>query len=357
MEQISKKQDSTRILVVDDVETNRYVLRNIIVDMGYQPVLAENGLQALKIVQRVPVSLILLDISMPEMDGYELCRLIKADPIHRDIPIIFISAFDEPSDISRGFALGGEDYITKPFIPEVVKARIGVHLKLYEANQSLHKINRQLQISVNEQLKQMENEKKNVLYALIRVARENACYDEQHMERLCYNCRVLAEAMQLSVAYGEVISDKFVDTIELAAPLCDLGNVAIPTDILQKKDSLNEEENEIMQTHTTIGARVLRDIEAAGDYNDFIKMSIDIANYHHENWDGSGYPSGINGNEIPISAQIVAVVSEYCALTENRVYRQIYDKEEAFSIMEKDVSTKFNPDIFHILKKIYRQLH
>lgn len=346
-----------RILIVDDVEENRFILRDIILEMGYQPILTENGEQALKMVERYPLQLIILDIAMPVMDGYEVCQIVKKNPDTREIPIIFISAFDEPSDISRGFALGGEDYITKPFIPEVVKARIGVHLKLYEANQSLHKINRQLQISVNEQLKQMENEKKNVLYALIRVARENACYDEQHMERLCYNCRVLAEAMQLSVAYGEVISDKFVDTIELAAPLCDLGNVAIPTDILQKKDSLNEEENEIMQTHTTIGARVLRDIEAAGDYNDFIKMSIDIANYHHENWDGSGYPSGIKGNEIPISAQIVAVVSEYCALTENRVYRQIYDKEEAFSIMEKDVSTKFNPDIFHILKKIYRQLH
>ena len=106
MEQISKQPESTRILIVDDVETNRYVLRNIIIDMGYQPVLAENGLQALKIVQRMPVSLILLDISMPEMDGYELCRLIKADPIHRDIPIIFISAFDDPADIVEGFSIG-----------------------------------------------------------------------------------------------------------------------------------------------------------------------------------------------------------------------------------------------------------
>ena len=162
MEQISKKQDSTRILVVDDVETNRYVLRNIIVDMGYQPVLAENGLQALKIVQRVPVSLILLDISMPEMDGYELCRLIKADPIHRDIPIIFISAFDDPADIVEGFSIGGEDYITKPFIPEVVKARVGVHLKFSLANQTLQEANRRLQVSVSEQVRQIEAEKKRV---------------------------------------------------------------------------------------------------------------------------------------------------------------------------------------------------
>lgn len=346
-----------RILIVDDVEANRFALRDIILDMGYQPILTENGVQALKMVERYPLQLIILDIAMPVMDGYEVCRIVKENADTREIPIIFISAFDDPSDIEKGFALGGEDYITKPFIPEVVKARIGVHLKLYEANRSLMEINRQLQISVNEKLKQMEHEKKNVLYALIRVARENACYDEQHMERLSYNCRILAEAMQLSSLYGHLISDAYVDTIELAAPLCDLGNVAIPTDILQKADSLTAEESKVMQTHTTIGARILRDIEAAGDYNDFIKMSIDIANYHHENWDGSGYPTGIRGEEIPLSSQIVAVVSEYCALTEKRIYRQVYDKEEAFLIMQDDVGVKFNPDIFQILQKIFRQLH
>ena len=128
--------------------------------------------------------------------------------------------------------LTGEDYITKPFLPEVVKARLRLHLKLYYANKELSETNRLLQRSVNEQLRQLEMEKKNVLYALIRVARENACYDEDHMERLSYNCRILAEAMQLSPNYGHLISDSYIETIALAAPLSDLGNVAIPTDIL-----------------------------------------------------------------------------------------------------------------------------
>lgn len=284
------------------------------------------------------------------------CKRIKENPDTREIPIIFISAFDNPADIVKGFALEGEDYITKPFIPEVVRARVKVHLKLYEATRRLQEINRQLQISVHEQLKQMELEKKNVLYALIRVARENASYDEDHMSRLSYNCRVLAEAMQLSNQYGHLISDGYIETIELAAPLCDLGNVAIPTQILQKKTVLSEEEEKIMRTHAEIGARVLRDIKRNGDYNDFIEMSIEIANYHHENWDGSGYPEGMKGDEIPLSAQIVALVSEYCALTENRTYRGMYDKEDTFEIMLQDVGTKFNPGIFDILQKIYRRL-
>ena len=357
MEQDKTTKEVAKILIVDDVDTNRFVLRDIIQEMGYQPVLTENGVQALKIVERIRPQLIILDVAMPEMDGYEFCKIMKDNAETRDIPIIFISAFDDPSDVVKGFNLGGEDYITKPFIPEVVKARVRLHLKLYDTNNELMEINRLLQRSVNEQLRQLEMEKKNVLYALIRVARENACYDENHMERLCYNCRVLAEAMQLSADYGHLISDTYIDTIELAAPLCDLGNVAIPTDILQKEEPLLERDREIIKTHTTIGAKILQDIRDTGDYNDFLQMSIDIAHYHHENWDGSGYPCGQKMEEIPLSAQIVSVVSAYCAITENRVYRDPYHIEEALAIMEADSGKKFNPAIFQILRKIYRQLH
>ena len=352
------KKTIPRVLIVDDVEANRFVLRDIIVDMGYQPVLAENGAQALKLVERHKMQLIILDVAMPIMDGYEFCERIKEDTDNRDIPIIFISAFDNPEDIVKGFSLGGGDYITKPFVPEIVKARVNLHLQLYEANRDLQEINRQLQSSIHAQLKQLEIERKNVLYALIRVASENACYEEAHIEKLCYNCRILTEAMQLSAKYGHMISDTYIDTIELAIPLGDLGNVAIPTNILQKADTLTPEESEIMQTHTTIGAKILTDVqEAIGCSNDFLKMSIEIAKYHHENWDGSGYPNGVKGDNIPLSAQIVSLVSEYCALTENRVYRGAHDKEETFKVMEADVGTKFNPDIFEIMRKIARQLH
>ena len=196
------KKDVAKILVVDDVEANRFVLRDIITDMGCMPVLTENGMQALKMAGHIKPELMILDIAMPQMDGYEVCQKIKENPETRDIPIIFISAFDEPADIVKGFNIGGEDYITKPFIPEVVKARIGVHLKLSEANKSMAKLNRKLQIALEEQLKKMEAERRSVLYALIRVARENACYDEAYMERLSFNCKKLAGAMQLSDTFG-----------------------------------------------------------------------------------------------------------------------------------------------------------
>ena len=159
-----------KILIVDDVESNRLILEEIIQSIGCYPVLAENGKAALAAVPEVSPQLILTDISMPVMDGYELCKAVKNSRKTRHIPIIFISAFDDPQSIVEGLSYGGEDYITKPFVPEVIKARVGVHLGLGAAKRELMEMNRRLQVSVNEQLKQMEQEKKNVLYALANIA-------------------------------------------------------------------------------------------------------------------------------------------------------------------------------------------
>lgn len=345
-----------KILIVDDVEANRFCLRDIIQDMGYQPVLAENGEQALKIVEKFEIRLILLDVAMPVMDGYEVCRTLKQKVRTRSIPIVFISAFDDPHDIVKGFELGGTDYITKPFVAEVVRARITMVMRVFETAQELVEVNRRLQVSVSEQLNRIEREKKNVLYALLRVARENAAFDNDHMERISKNCRTLTEAMQLTMEYADQISDQYVDTIELAAPICDLGNVSVPTDILQKTEQLTEHENLVMQRHTVVGEQILNDIDSKEINNSFLAMSKEIAKNHHENWDGSGYPCGISGAKIPLSAQIVGIVSAYCALTEERAYRSTYSKDEAFKILEKEAGIKYNPAIYEILVKIKRQL-
>lgn len=327
MEMGQKSKETPLILVVDDVETNRFVLRDIITEMGYRPVLTENGLQALKLVERHKPQLIVLDVAMPEMDGYEFCRIMKENANTRDIPIIFISAFDDPTDIVKGFNLGGEDYITKPFIPEVVKARIGIHLKLSETSKNLADMNRKLQTSISEQLRHMEQEKKNVLYALIRVVQESDGYDKVQMERLCYNAKILAEAMQLSPKYGDIISDKYIETLEMAAPLCEWGNVAILSDILKMEG-----------------------------YNEFIQMAIDIVESKNENWDGSGQPNGKKGEEIPLSAQIMVVVSTYCNLTAWEAFDKEQCVEVAFRVMQEEMGVRFNPDVFAIFRKIYRLL-
>lgn len=356
MSQVESKKEAPRILIVDDVEANRLILKDIILEMEYMPILTENGVQALKFMERCRPQLIILDVAMPKMDGFEFCKIVKGNPGTRDIPIIFISAFDEPEDVVKGFNLGGEDYITKPFIREVVKARVSLHLKLYENSVDMIRLNRQLHASINEQIKMLQEEKKKVLYVFTRIAREISCYDEKHMERLSYNSKLVAEAMQLSVEFGQYISDTFIETIALAAPLCDIGNMSIPLEILQKTNPLTEEELAIMKTHTVRGAQILKDVQSFDDNNEFMKMSIEICECHHENWDGSGYPNGCSKNEIPLSAQIVSIVATYCALTENRVYRESFTKEEAFAEMDRFASSKYNPKIYSILKKISRQL-
>ncbi len=330
MEYDHKKASGEKILIVDDVELNRLILEEIIKNMGCDPVLAENAKQALEIAVNSRPQLILTDISMPGMDGYELCKTLKSNKKTHDIPVIFISAFDNPQDIVDGFLIGGEDYITKPFVPEIVQARVGVHLRLQEAKIELMAMNRRLQISVSEQLKQMEEEKKNILYALANMAANNfGGYEQGHMERMKRNCRILAQSMQLSPLFEDRISDSYIDTIELAAPVCDIGNIGIPKEILRKEQGMTKEELAAVQSHTAIGAQLLRDLHVNNDYNDFISISIDIAHCHHENWDGSGYPDGLQKN---------------------------HSRQEALDIMRKDSGIPFNPAIFNIFCKISRQL-
>ncbi|MDE6713756.1 MAG: response regulator [Lachnospiraceae bacterium] len=345
--------ENALVLIVDDVEVNRVILDGIVSDMGYSTMLAADGAQALERIREKHPNLVLTDISMPEMDGYELCRVLKANVETRDIPIIFISAFDETKDIVKGFGLGGGDYITKPFIPELIRARVNVHLKLYEATLQAREANRRLQVSVKEQLKQMEQERKDMLYALAGVAAEYSSHGEDYIERMRHNCRVLAQSMQISPLFDDLISDSFVDIVELAAPLCDIGNIGVPKDILQKKGALDQEEQEIMRNHTKIGAKLLKDLNVT---NEFMQISMDIAHFHHENWDGSGYPEGKKEDEIPLAAQIVAMSSIFCALTEDRSFRNKYSREEALEIMKQEQEQKFNPDVFNIFCKVARQL-
>ncbi|MCM1136218.1 MAG: response regulator [Clostridium sp.] len=353
MEYKEKDRRKATVLIVDDIEINRVLLGEIIRSMGCGFVLAESGEEALSQMKKKLPQLILTDISMPGIDGYELCRILKKNERTRDIPIIFISAYGETDKIVQGFSAGGEDYITKPFIPEEVQARVGSHLRMHEMASKLREMNRRLQVSVNEQLRQMEQEKKNILYALADIAAKNAAYDKKYMERLQKNCRMLAQGMQFSPLFEEKISDTYIETIELAAPLCDIGNIGVSREILLKETELTAEEAAEIQSHTSIGAKLLGDLYGSSDYNDFISISTDIAHYHHENWDGSGYPQGLKGEEIPLAAQIVHVISRFCMLTG----KEGKNREEALAVMRQEAGRSFSPEIFEICCRISRQLY
>ncbi len=348
-----------RILIVDDVEVNLIILEEIIKDMGYYPLCAQSVKEALQMIQdsdQLP-RVILSDISMPEIDGFSFCSMLKKDPYTRDIPVIFISAMDRASDLSQGFALGAVDYISKPFDKTEVEMRISTHLKLYSMQMDLEENNRNLSVVVARQMEKLRIEQKNIMTAFARLIERKENIGSSHSENILYNSRILALGMQFSPMFEDEISDDFIDTIESSAGLHDIGKVMIPDSILLKNGPLTEEERKVIMTHAEIGAQTLIDIYDGTEYNDFVRMAIDIAWYHHENWDGSGYPKGLKGKEIPLSARIVKIVDVFDAMINQRRYRNAIPLDRTLAYIEENAGIMFDPDIVRVFMKIYRNFH
>ncbi len=355
--EFEKKKD-VRILVVDDVEVNLLILEEIIQNMGYEAMTAQSVKQALEMIrekQTLP-QVILSDISMPEIDGFEFCSMLKKDSHTKDIPVIFISAMDSTEDLSQGFALGAVDYIAKPFERTEVEMRINTHLKLYTLQRDLEENNRRLSLVVTRQMEKLRLEQKNIMLALARLIENKENVSGDHHYNIAFNSRILAQAMQMSPEFEQQITETFIDTIESSAALHDIGKIMIPDSIMLKQASLSDKEYDIMIKHAEIGAKTLTDIYDGMEHNEFIDMAIDIAHYHHENWDGTGYPENLKGTEIPLSARIVRVVDVFDSMLEGRAYRTSIPIEVVLKHIEDGAGKEFDPDIVKIFMKIFRNL-
>ena len=255
MNSTSQNDDDIKILVVDDVEVNLIILEEIIKNMGYQALLAQSVKEALEIIEDCEVlpRLILSDISMPETDGFTFCSMLKNDPYTKDIPVIFISAMDSASDLSKGFELGAVDYIPKPFDKTEVEMRISTHLKIYTMQKDLEENNRQLNLVVARQMEKLRLEQKNIMTALARLVESKENVSGSHYTNILYNSRILAEGMQLYPKFEEEVTDDFIDTIESSSGLHDIGKLMIPDSLLLKNAPLDEGERKIMSTHAEIG--------------------------------------------------------------------------------------------------------
>ena len=324
----SMEKEKIKILIVDDVEVNLIILEEIIKNMGYCAVTAlsvADAIELLKDTEDLP-RVILSDISMPDIDGFSFCTMLKKNPYTRDIPVIFISAMDQAADRSQGFELGAVDYINKPFDRTEVELRINTHLKIYMLQKELEENNRRLSRIVTRHMEKMHKEQKNIMIALARLVelKEEMASDEKqnntHYSNVPYNSKILTQGMQFSPRFEE----------------------------------LSPEEKEIVYTHTTLGAKVLSDIYENVEHNDFIDMAIDIAHYHHENWDGTGYPCGLKGTEIPLSARIVKVVDVYDAMVNERPYKNGIPIDETLKWIEDGAGKYFDPDIIQVFMKIHR---
>ncbi|NCC76755.1 MAG: response regulator [Clostridia bacterium] len=299
---------TAKILIVDDYPGNIDILCQALPE-SYELRTALSGLEALDLLQRTTFlpDLILLDVMMPDLDGYEVCRILKQDARFREIPVIFVSAVADVQSKINGLKIGGVDYITKPYNFREVQARIDIHLKLRHLNQTVTESNRQLEALVETKIQAISDTQLELIFALSNLVTLRDPSTGGHIERVRDVIQILAQALAQDPRYSGLVDARYMDQLIKASSLHDIGKISVPDRILGKTAPLNEQEAAILAEHTQIGAATLAEVSARFPGNSFIDMGIDMTHSHHERWDGTGYPDGLKGDAIPLSAQILAL--------------------------------------------------
>ena len=348
LDNIEKKSEASgmykKILIVDDSPEAIKVLSNAL-PKYYKLQVAISGEKAIKYLnacEELP-DLILMDVIMPGMDGYEVCRIINKDERFRRIPVIYLSALTDIKDKVKAFEQGGVDYIEKPFQVEEVLARVDTHLKLSYFQRELEVRNSTLKQMVEDKVNEISESQIATIFAMAKLAESRDKDTGDHLKHIQIFCRLIAEKLRLHEKYKDEINLDFIDTLEKASPLHDIGKVGIRDVILLKPGPLTSEEFEEMKQHTIIGASTLKEVYEKYPGNYFVKIGIEIAESHHEKWNGSGYPEGLCGDEIPLSARIMALADVYDALRSKRVYKEAYSKEKTLEIIIQGSGKHFDP--------------
>jgi len=333
-----------RVLIVDDTPDNIHILMESLKDT-YAISAATNGERALAAAQTLAPDIILLDVMMPGIDGYEVCRRLHDDVRTRSIPVIFITALNEEQDEARGLDLGAVDFITKPFRPGLVKARVRNHIELKRHRD-------ELEVLVREQVEEIADSHIATIFAMSKLAESRDDDTGKHLERTQIYCRLLAAKLGENATYKNLIDDAYIETIFHASPLHDIGKVAVPDAVLCKPGKLTDDEFVIMKRHTIKGAETLFLVAKRYPSNAFLNMGLDIARWHHEKWNGLGYPDGLAGEKIPLCARIMAVADVYDALTSKRCYKEPMPHEQAVGIIRKDAGSHFDPAVAGAFEQI-----
>lgn len=333
------------VLVVDDTPDNLMLMATLLEDR-YRVKAAMNGPRALKSVRDHSPDLILLDIMMPGMDGFEVCQLLQEDPETRSIPIIFLTAKSDASAESHGLELGAVDYITKPINPQILLARVHTHLQLKESSDFLRDKNAFLEKEIRKRTHETAMVQKATILSLAALAETRDTDTGGHLWRTQRYIQLLANELRNHPDFEAQLSDQYIQMIFDTAPLHDIGKVGIPDQILLKPGRLTPEEFEIVKKHPQIGnSTILRAEKALGTEVEFLKTAREIILSHHEKWDGSGYPEQLAGDEIPLSARLMALADVYDSLISNRVYRKAMSMQEVVDIIVEGRGSHFDPRI------------
>jgi putative two-component system response regulator len=337
------------ILIVDDVAENLHILSELLMP-SYRVLVATSGLSALRIAEAAPKpDLILLDVMMPEVDGYTVLSQIKQNPATQDIPVIFVTALSESDDEEKGLRLGAVDYIAKPIKPAVVLARVRTQLDVKRAREWLKSENDLLEAEVAKRMAENDLTQQVSIRALAHLAEIRDPETGNHLRRTQNYVHCLASGLKQRPKYTALMTDRYIDLLARSAPLHDIGKVGIPDYILLKPGKLTEEEFTIMKTHAKLGSDAIQKAEDEMSMPlPFLLIAKEIAHWHHEKWDGSGYPDALAGQDIPLSARIMALADVYDALTSARPYKVAMTSEAARDIIVAGKGKHFDPTLVEV---------
>ena len=335
---------SKTILLIDDDTAVLGVLRDCL-RSHYRITIATDGQTALQRAQALP-DLILLDVRLPDMTGHEVCARLQRDPATSHIPIIFLSSNDTAADITRGLKLGAVDYVTKPVIPSIVLARVQTQLRLRDQRSHLEELVKERTQDLESRTAELLLSQELAIVALGSLAETRDNETGNHIHRTRAYVETMARRLKQLPRYANTISDHHWEMMWRSAPLHDLGKVGIPDSILLKPGKLTAEEFEIMKRHASLGFEALHAAETrTRTENSFLSVAAEIAQSHHERWDGTGYPGGFAGEDIPLSARVMAIADVYDALISRRVYKPPMPHEAALEIINEGRGRHFDPMI------------
>ena len=358
------KDDKPLILVVDDMANNRVLASALLKDF-YRVKGATSGENALALMRYEPPDLILLDVMMPAMDGYETCACIKADALLKQIPVIFLSAKGDVEDEERGFALGAVDYIIKPFTPALLLARVKTHLTLKHAQEALEDRNAYLETEIVRRIEEVTLMQEVAITAMASLAETWDRETGAHIQRTANYVGELARYLQHKSIDVETLTLENIYLMTKSAPLHDIGKMGIPDMILWKPAKLSPEEFALIKSHPIVGRRAIEGAEKLlGNSESFLRFAKEMAYSHHERWDGTGYPEGLSGENIPVSARLMAIADVYDAIISRRVYKDPIPHDEAVEIIRAEAGKQFDPviveaflnlaDRFKLISETYR---